>query len=205
MAKPLARRPVQARALRTREHLLRAAAQEFSTRGFAATTSKSIAARAKVGTGSFYQYFGNKESMLLELAAARFERVTHRALGSLPAANSLDSESEVRTALRAIVELVIELHREDPGLHAVFTERRHVDAALDRMTAQYEAGLVEQVTGWLQGWGFDGDRQATAFVLFGMLEGAVHSHVLGHALVSDARFVAALVDALFRVTQPLET
>ena len=65
------RQPTQARAQRTRQALLDAAAKEFSQRGYAATTSKSIAARAKVATGSFYQYFSNKDLALRELARAR--------------------------------------------------------------------------------------------------------------------------------------
>ena len=55
---------------------------------------------------------------------------------------------------------------------------------------------------WLAVWNSPGDHQATAFVLFGMLEGSVHSHVLGRPQVNDQRFKAALVDALLRVSRP---
>ena len=41
-----------------------------------------------------------------------------------------------------------------------------------------------------------------ALWLFATIEGSVHAHVLGNAIVSDERFVQALVDALIRVALP---
>ena len=198
------RQPTQARAQRTRQTLLEAAALEFSERGYAATTSKSIAARAKVATGSFYQYFSNKELALRELARLRIERLEQGAFGLLPSPESseaLDREA-LLPALRGIVNLVVEQHRADPGLHTVLSERRHADPELDEMTSAFEARLIERAAEWLAMWKSPGDHKATAFILFGMLEGSIHSHVLGHAQVSDERFTRTLVESLVRVARP---
>ena len=105
-------------------------------------------------------------------------------------------------ALGALVELVIVLHRADPGLHAVLSERRHADEVLDNMTSDFEARLIDRAAAWLAASKSPGDHQATAFLLFGMLEGSIHTHVLGRAQVSDERLKAALVDALVRVCRP---
>src|SRR5262245_28594061 len=72
------REPVQERALKTRAALLEAAEQEFAERGYAQTTAKSITARAGVATGSFYQYFADKDALLHELARARVADLSHR-------------------------------------------------------------------------------------------------------------------------------
>jgi hypothetical protein len=104
-----------------------------------------------------------------------------------------------RARLRSVVELVMDYHREDPGLHAVLTERRHADAELDALTSRAELALVQRIATLLERWGHPGDRLATAFVLFGAVEGSVHAHVLGAAVVSDERFVEALVDGLARI------
>lgn len=192
-------KPLQARAQRTRAKLLAAAAGEFSERGYAAATTKSIAERAQVATGSFYQYFENKDVALRELARERFAQVDARAIAALPTPGPDDASKEIRRALQAIVALVVALHREDPGLHEVLTERRHLDDELDRLTSEYERNLVARIVAWLETWGVDGDLQAQAFVLFCTLEGSVHSHVLGQAMVSDTRFTAALVEALARM------
>ena len=98
--------------------------------------------------------------------------------------------------------LVMDYHREDPGLHAVLTERRHADEQLETLTASAEATLVGRIAALLAHWAHPGDREANAFVLFGMLEGSIHAHVLGNALVSDERFIETLVAALIRVALP---
>lgn len=195
--------PSQPRAVRTRSLLLDAARREFSVRGYAATTSKSIADRAKVATGSFYQYFASKDVVLRELAATRLTAIASRSLGLLDADPSASAtQGEARTRLSAVVAMVTELHREDPALHAVMTERRHADPELEAIWTTGEHTLVQRVAVLLERWGTANDPLALAFVLFGMVEGSIHAHVLGTAMVSDERFTAALVDALLRVVHP---
>ncbi len=187
--------------------MLAAAEREFSERGYAAATAKTIAERAEVATGSFYQYFESKDALLRELATVRLARIVERSLTLLESApravaNGVDLLEQARTRMRAVVAVVMEAHREDPGLHAVLTERRHADRELDRLTAEGERHMVERIAALLERWGAAGDRLAKAFVLFGMIEGSVHAHVLGEPIVSDTRFTAALVDALLRVAMP---
>lgn len=196
--------PSQDRAVRTRAALLDAARREFSQHGYAAATAKSIAARAEVATGSFYQYFESKDALLLELARERVAQVAERSLALLEAPHTAGGNEAAlaRRRMQSVVELVIDAHREDPGLHAVLTERRHACRELDAMTAAGERALVARIATLLARWRVPGDREAIAFVLFGMLEGSVHAHVLGEPVVDDHRFVGALVDALLRVAMP---
>jgi AcrR family transcriptional regulator len=201
---PRVRVPSQSRAIRTRQALLDAAEREFSERGYAAATAKSIADRAEVATGSFYQYFESKDALLRELAAQRLAGIAERSLALLESAprEGVDSLEQARTRMRAVVGLVMDAHREDPGLHAVLTERRHADRELDAITSAGERRMVERIAALLERWGATGDTLAKAFVLFGMIEGSVHAHVLGEPVVSGTRFVAALVDALLQVALP---
>ncbi|HWB79902.1 MAG TPA: TetR/AcrR family transcriptional regulator [Nannocystaceae bacterium] len=196
--------PSQERAQRTRDALLRAGDREFATRGYAATTAKSIADRAKVATGSFYQYFTSKDTLLRELAARRLSTVASRALALLEVEPPKGAKLEVvaREQLRAVVEIVMDLHREDPAMHAVLTERRHADTELDALWRTAEREIVQRLAALVERWGSAKDPLAQAFVLFGMVEGSVHAHVLGEAMVSDERFVAALVDALSTIARP---
>ena len=73
---------------------------------------------------------------------------------------------------------------------------------LDRLTTEGERALIAAVQSMLDRWEHPGDREATAFILFSMVEGAIHAHCLGHALVSDERFVDTLIDALVKIALP---
>jgi AcrR family transcriptional regulator len=194
--------PSQSRAHETRAALVAAAEREFSKRGYAATTAKTIAERAKTATGSFYQYFESKDHVLREIAARRQAAVVARALEGLEIGASSDLVADARRLLRSVVDVVMAYHAADKGLHAVLTERRHADPELDALTAAGERSIVDRIEGLLARWNFQGDRLATAFVLFGAVEGAVHAHVLGDPVVDDARFVDALVESLLRIALP---
>jgi AcrR family transcriptional regulator len=61
------RKPVQDRSLATVEAILEAAAQVFERYGYAAGTTNRIAGRAGVAIGSLYQYFRNKDAILVAL------------------------------------------------------------------------------------------------------------------------------------------
>jgi AcrR family transcriptional regulator len=197
------RKPRQKRAIRTRAALLAAAEKTFSSKGYAATTTAAIAQAAGVATGTFYQYFADKDALLREIASERSLFVADRTLDPLETdlrAGGL--AALVERHMRTLVGLVMKHHRDDPGLHAVLTERRHCDEALDALTSEAERSILLRVAGLLERWNHPGDQVATAFVLFGMVEGSVHTHVLGTSVVDDDRFVDALVDAMLRVALP---
>jgi len=199
--------PRQERAKRTRAALVDAARREFSERGYAAATARSIAERAGVATGSFYQYFTDKDALLREIGVGRMRAIGEQAVGVLDTAPA-DGEPvdrQARARMREVVAAVTDYHREDPGLHAVLTERRHADPELDRLTSEAESQLVRAIAGLLERWQVGGDVEATAFVLFGTVEGAVHAHVLGQPMVSDERFFDALVNVLVRIALPIQS
>jgi len=67
MKKKLSIEPKQKRSIATKNRIKSTAKKLFSEKGYYAVTSNSIAAKANVPIGSFYNYFGNKKTLLLEL------------------------------------------------------------------------------------------------------------------------------------------
>ncbi len=207
MTLPLSPRlPQQPRAHKTRAALVAAARREFSERGYALTTAKSIAERAAVGTGTFYHYFPDKDVLLREITRERV-RYMHEQTAPLASAPSRSTDarvlfSDARARVRSLVELCVNYHREDRGLHAVITERRLCDPEIEAIMSSSERDAVARLATGLRGWSFDGDSEAAAFMMFSLLEGAVHGHVLGQAMVTDERFVRGLVEALLRIGLP---
>ncbi len=198
--------PRQSRSLRTRAAIVSAAWAEFERRGYAETTAKSIAEAARVGTGSFYHYFPDKDAVLREIALERAEywREQSESLAA-PFPRGGGARGIVargRARLARLVDLSIAYHRKDRGLHAVIAERRLSDDSLDRILSASERDAVARTAASLAHVGYDGDAEAAAIMMFSLLEGAVHGHVLGQAFISDARFSEGLVEALIRIAIP---
>ena len=181
-----------------------AGAREFSENGYSGTTSKSISKRAGVSTGTFYQYFVDKDAVLRQVAGLRQRSIADQSLLELEQryvnADKLTRAAHVAKLLSKVVTAVLNYHREDPGLHAVLTARRAVDDELDQQTVAADKALVARIAKLLKQWGGHDDPQALAFVMFGMVEGAIHAHVLGSKMVSDDRFRRALTRSLINLT-----
>ena len=114
------RSPRQDRSRQTVEAILQAAAHVFERHGYAAGTTNRIAERAGVSIGSLYQYFPNKDTIVIELMRrhmAAAEEVARPALQQL-----IDETPPLRDALTAIVQGMIALHEQSPRLHRVLSE-----------------------------------------------------------------------------------
>ncbi|MFD8248907.1 MULTISPECIES: TetR/AcrR family transcriptional regulator [unclassified Nocardia] len=72
------RRPSQARAKATREHILDTAARLFGERGIANTSTNKIAAEAGVSIGTVYRYFADRGVLVEELLERLLETVERR-------------------------------------------------------------------------------------------------------------------------------
>lgn len=142
------KQPRQARSRETVEALLEAAAQVFERHGYAAGTTNRIAARAGVSIGSLYQYFPNKDALLLALVEHHVDEGAAR-FAPLLAGLAGDPPPPLRDALRDLVETMVALHAERPALHRVLFEeaprppalRRRLDALADGAAAAIAAYL----------------------------------------------------------------
>lgn len=112
--------PGQQRAVDTRQRLLDAAARVFAIYGYAAGTTNRIAAEAGHSIGSLYQYFPNKDAILVELSTAHarsgIAAIERRlANGQLP--------ETLPEKIRLFVRATMDNHRDDPALHKVLFEQ----------------------------------------------------------------------------------
>ncbi|CAN5794120.1 TetR/AcrR family transcriptional regulator [soil metagenome] len=96
--------PRQARAAETVALILEATAQILEAGGLAAFTTNAVAERAGVSIGTLYQYFGNKNAILLALAQREMEATLAKVARAGEAERSLGMEGRVRATVRAIIE-----------------------------------------------------------------------------------------------------
>ncbi|MCA1193501.1 MULTISPECIES: TetR/AcrR family transcriptional regulator [unclassified Saccharopolyspora] len=111
--------PRQVRAELTRERILTAAAHVFTEHGYAAGTTNRIAERARISIGSLYQYFPNKDAILVELLTKHLDEGIAATRAHLAAQRPASVEEEVRGFVRA----AIANHLDDPKLLRVMFEQ----------------------------------------------------------------------------------
>ncbi len=132
------KQPRQRRSEHTRRRILDAAAHVFAEHGYAAGTTNRIAERAEMSIGSVYQYFPNKDAILVELMTAHTRAgidATQRHL----AAGLPDS---LQDSLRLFVRATIDNHRDAPQLHRVLFEEAPRPPELLTMLHASEANIV---------------------------------------------------------------
>jgi AcrR family transcriptional regulator len=100
---PKRRAPVQERARSTIETILEATTRILEREGRAALNTNYIARRAGISVGTLYQYFRNKDEILVAIARRLFESDTTAALEAIASAAPDHPEPE-RLVVRALIQ-----------------------------------------------------------------------------------------------------
>ncbi len=109
----------QDRSRATVDAILEASARLFAEGGLENITTNEIAERAGVSVGSLYQYFPSKHAILGELIDRHSEQTLSRLSQAL-----LDlARAPIDTAVRTIVEILLEADTIDLNLHRLFLDK----------------------------------------------------------------------------------
>jgi AcrR family transcriptional regulator len=95
--------PTQERSRQTVEVILKAAAQVLEKRGESALTTTSVAERAGVSIGTLYQYFSDRDAILLALASQEHDRMVDRMTRLFQAIDTASSVDPQRQFVRAVI------------------------------------------------------------------------------------------------------
>jgi AcrR family transcriptional regulator len=179
--------------------ILQAAGEVFSKRGYAAGTTNRIAERAGVSVGTFYQYFPNKDAVLVALV----ERHVEAGMRSVEAllAEAAAAPEDLRALLRSFVTAMVTLHGHEPDLHRVLFEEAPHPPQLHECVLQTEEGLAHAWLSILQR--VPGvsvrDPDTAAHLVVQLTEALTHRFVL-HGLheLSAAAFIDEVVILLER-------
>ena len=140
------KRPSQARSQATVEAILDAAAQVFEVRGYAAGTTNRIAERAGVSIGSVYEYFPNKDSIVVALANRELERERQEILEVLEGS----PRKSLTALLRQFVETIVAFHARSPALHRILFEEAEHPPETHACVLRFEESLAHALEGALR-------------------------------------------------------
>lgn len=139
------RRPIQERSRGTVAAILEAAARLFD-RGSA--TTNGIARLAGVSIGSLYEYFPNKDAILESLVDHHVDEALvdlRRELAALPPATT-----PLATGVRRLVERMLALHADRPGLHRMLVGRVMTMPPVRRRLLEAERRVRAELGEWLR-------------------------------------------------------
>jgi len=125
----------------TRQRLLRAALELFTTNGFRSTTTPEIARRAGVAEGTIYRHFSGKEHLLNEVY-----RAAHRWASGLVTETELPQPPKER--LHRIGRRLIEGAERDPAAARMLLltrDERHLDERSRDAAREFRGGLQQVV------------------------------------------------------------
>lgn len=178
--------PRQRRAKETVETILTATARVLAQDGYAAASTNRIAAVAGVSIGSIYQYFPNKDALVLAVAEDHSLAMIHLLEEGARAAVG----GSVATAVRHVVHGMIAAHAIDPALHRALVEQvLHLGMDVLRETQDRVRGLVEALLVLRADEVGARNVPVTAFLLVATVEGVIHTALFERpALLADPAF-----------------
>jgi AcrR family transcriptional regulator len=192
------KQPRQARSRLTLAAILSAAAQVFERRGYAGGTTDAIAERAGVSVGSLYQYFPNKDAILVALMERHVQEGTALLSGLVQEVRG--QPLPIDALLHRFVDAMIELHNREPHLHRVLFENAPLPGSLRRDLERLERAFVEQITSLFAehpGLALR-DPALAATMLVRSIDGLVHGFVLRPPPELDADTFAGEVVRMLR-------
>ncbi len=190
-AKVARKPPRQPRARATVSAILDAAIRVFDREGPDAATTSRIAEVAGVSVGTLYQYFSNRDAILVALQDRELERTTEMMKRVLTG-----SGSAAEPALaRRVVEELLQLYRAAPALHRVLAVEGLRLSDTERVQA-FDMRIVSVIRSFLALDAARVERQnldAAAFVAYQSVRATMLAYLLEQPPGLDD---AALVDEL---------
>lgn len=131
--------PKQARSQATVEAILTATAHILTEAGYDQFTTNRVAERAGVSIGSLYQYFPNKESLLLALAEDYANQMLSLAQEHLEDVG----DRSIPEVIQQIVKAAVAAQRVNPKLHRVLHEQVPQSEVMHEVMQQLDPAKME--------------------------------------------------------------
>lgn len=134
------RQPTQARSRERVERILDAASRIVLEEGMEALSTRAVAAVAEVPVASLYQYFSDKDALLLAICERDMAEMDDQVVSDLAALEELSLHALVETAMRAFVTVY---HRR-PAFMQIWMRGR-TNAAVHELGRQHNRRIAQEL------------------------------------------------------------
>ncbi|WP_327366393.1 TetR/AcrR family transcriptional regulator [Streptomyces sp. NBC_01217] len=184
--------------LTARDELLTAAAELFTTRGYAATTTRAVAERAGMRQATMYHYVAGKEDLLAELLESTV-RPSLALARRLLADGATDAEDRLWELCRSDVALLCGGPHNLGALYVLPEVRAERFADFHRVRAELKQAYGQLLAATEAGAALGEDEASLRTdLVFGLIEGVILVHRSGPERAVGA-FAAATADAALRI------
>ncbi|MFZ5570958.1 MAG: TetR/AcrR family transcriptional regulator [Thermodesulfobacteriota bacterium] len=191
------RTPRQQRGKETKNRIIKAAFHLFARKGIHGTNSREIAEKAGVSIGSFYSYFNNKKTLLLEMLEDYTDRHYARIWDQI---GSYAFESLGRQDIKTIIGNVFAAYDISPEFHRQTHALRYSDPDINRIYDRERRREVKQISAILEknsGRLRIADTAAVAVIIQNAVENVAHTARFIGTDIEDHRLVDALADMIY--------
>lgn len=197
----LRQEPVQDRGRRTRQKVLLAARRVLVRRGYYAARVEEITRLARVGYGTFYKYFNNKQDVLEAVMEEVYLQLNEVSFPSQVEASHL--EDQIRTGITNYFkvyyknrELLLALQ---PAALMSTRIRRFISEMRDR-NVQWMVREMKNLN--MQGWKFQGNQEVLSLALLYTVESVAQEWITLRKHLKLADVTDTLCEIWFRTILP---
>lgn len=194
-----ARIPVQKRGIKTRSRIIDAGMALFAEKGYHNTNAIEIAARAGVGTGTFYSYFNNKKEVMIR-GIKRFYKQAVDMIIDVTLTRIFDP-SNSREFIRFMLQTLILAHDMEPALHKNISAMMLLDKDIEDLCAQEDIKVITLIKTYLEAhkdFLRVTDLEAAATVIYRASDEIVHRIKIFQPNIEGGRLINELEDMMCR-------
>ncbi|MDA8403122.1 MAG: TetR/AcrR family transcriptional regulator [Desulfobacteraceae bacterium] len=191
------RTPKQQRSIQTKQLIIKAAFHLYAQKGIHGTNSKEIAEKAGVSIGSFYSYFKNKKTLLLEILEDFLDRTYLSIWKDME--NAAQNELK-RDNIRFIITNVFKAYDVAPTFLRQTHALRYSDPDINRVYERERNREITQIRYLLESnkhWIRVQDQEAAALVIHNAVESVAHTAKLIGPKMEEKRLINELTDMIY--------
>jgi AcrR family transcriptional regulator len=178
-----------------------AAAQILVADGYERASTKRIAAAAGVSPGSLYQYFPNKESIVVAAVEQMVDDLADGFMSSLPEIADADPEKTLRAMLENLLDAMLARRH---LIRVIAKEVAHLGGSAQ--AAHFERRITDLATGYLNGAAPAADRRQSAtavWIAVACVSSLTARYVLESPPIAREQFISELCRLVIGYLDPM--